>query len=122
MKNYEQDRLDINGFIEPSKRTIESFIDFTKKILKGENRNRDFDIEWEDQMNILYGNEELLRITKDERYRGVPGIRESLTAAYIKGGLSELKQVFLHQTLEHTTAANMGEIAQIAFEKIRAYK
>lgn len=109
--------------INPAEQTrivVDSFMDFTKIALGDESHV--LDVEWEHQMNRLYGNEELARVTKNATYRGVPGIKESLKLAFERGGLPGLKFVFMQQAIEHTDVASMGEAALTAFKKIIDYK
>jgi hypothetical protein len=119
-RSHEQLHPEITHSKEQSERKVESFMRYTKTVLLQE--NHDLDVEWEYQMNRLFGNEELLQVTKDLSYKGIPGIREYLRSAYENGGLPELKAAFFTKAIEHTNVKNMGDATQTAFKKIIDYK
>jgi hypothetical protein len=120
LSSHEQINPEANDSIEKSRKTVESFIETTKTLFANENRH--MDIEWEHQMNVLYGNEELLRVTKNEAYKGIPGIKEDLRVAYENGGLSELKATFIVKAVKNTNVSKMGDAAIIAFKKLIDFK
>ena len=109
--------------VEGPKETINRFIEFTKKPLFAGEVTLDEDLEWDLVTDRLYGNEELLRITKNERhYMGVKGLQDRFEAAFQRGGLPALKGEFFAQALQHTEITILeGDIASV-FERIIAFK
>ena len=105
---------------ETAEQTIQRFIGFTKHPFENEIADRFSRIatDWEYYMDTLYGNEELMRVNKDENLRGVKGIEEKLEQALVQGGLSSLKIEFLKQALGHTKVSRMGENALPAIKRI----
>ncbi len=108
--------------VEKPKETVRRFIEFTKNPFAGE-VNLDDELEWDLVTDRLYGNEELLRITKNERhYGGVKGLQDSFETAFQRGGLPALKGEFFAQVLRHTEITILeGDIASV-FERIIAFK
>jgi hypothetical protein len=105
---------------ETAEQTIQRFISFTKHPFEegvADSFNK-LATDWEYYMNTLYGNEELMRINKDENLKGVRDIEQKLQHALVQGGLSELKIEFLKQTLSHTKVSKMGEQALPAIKRI----
>jgi hypothetical protein len=113
---HEQDRPEATDYIEQSRKTVEGFIAYTKTLLSGESHT--IDVEWEHQMNILYGNEELLRVTKNKEYKGIPGIKDELESAYESGGLPQLKITFIRKAVENTQVSKLGDASLNAFKRI----
>lgn len=112
-KNHQEKR-------ETAEQTIQRFIEFTKWPFENEvvGKLTKIATDWEYYMDTLYGNEELMRINKDESLRGVKGIEEKLEQALVQGGLSSLKIEFLKQALGHTKVSRMGENALPAIKRI----
>ena len=73
-------------------------------------------------MDRLYGNEERMRINKDEGLRGVKDIRERLQQALVRGGMPALKIEFLSQMFAHTKISRMGENAFPVIARIVNFK
>lgn len=114
--SHEQLHSQIPDSVEEARHTVNDFMQFTKTVLSEESHA--LDVEWEYQMHRLYGDQDLLRITKNEQYKGVAGIESDLREAYENGGLANLKAVFIVKVVEHTNVASMGDAMQIAFAKI----
>ena len=100
---------------ETPAQTVERFIGFTKTIFSKD--SHDLDVLWEYEMNKLYGNEELLRVTKNVAYMGVKDVKESLVEAVSRGGLPLLRARFLVLAIENTQVGNMQEPLVTAFDK-----
>lgn len=106
--------------IEQSRKAVSGFIASVKTVLDD---NHALGVEWEHKMNMLYGNEELLRITKNEDYKGIPGVYDELQAAHQQGGLMLLRARFLMHLVEHTDIQEgMGEATQTAVGRIMDFK
>lgn len=102
--------------VERPGEVIARFINFTKHVLADE--SEDIDIEWEHQMNMLFGSEELERVTRNRKYRGIPGIKNDLTSAYENGGFPQLKATFIVRAIEHTKVAELGDACINAFKGV----
>jgi hypothetical protein len=105
---------------ETAEETMQRFIGFTKRPFEHpfDERFTRMATDWEYQMDTLYGNEELARVNKDEKLRGVKGIHEKLEHALVQGGIPALKIEFLKQTLAHTGVPKMGDAALPAIKRI----
>lgn len=105
---------------ETAEQTIQRFISFTKRPFEEAiaDRYNKVAIDWEYHMDTLYGDEEMMRINKDENLKGVRDIEQKLEHALVQGGLSALKIEFLKQTLAHTKISRMGEQALPAIKRI----
>ncbi len=104
---------EVKDSAEKPTEVVERFINFTKNVFA--DGSRDIDIEWEHEMNTLYGNEELERTTKNQKYRGVAGIKDDLLEAYVSGGLIQLKATFMVRASEHTRVSELGDLTINAF-------
>lgn len=91
---------DSSGEAEQISQTVERFIELTLNPLTDEDIS-EYEL-WTTEMHRLFGDEELKRITKDESYSGIPGIRGKLEQALKRGGLPVLKAEFLALVLDHT--------------------
>jgi hypothetical protein len=121
MSNAERPNLENNQPIEEeSTQTLDRFIKVAKRALSEEGHA--LDVEWEHQMNMLFGDEELMQVTKNKAYKGVPRVKEDLQFAYDSGGLILLRAVFLQKVVEHTDAHKMGTPVSKAVEKILKFE
>lgn len=111
---------DVSNNIEEPKETVGRFIQLTRDPFPEVSRSGD--IFWESVTGRLYGDEELLRVTKDERYKGIKGIESDLEAALKRGGLSALKAEFFAKALEHTELGTLRGAVVLILEKIIAFK
>ena len=105
--------------VEQPAMVVGRFINFTQSVLAD---SHDVDVEWEHEMHLLFGNEELESLHNDRRFRGVLGIKDDLIAAYENGGLPQLKATFIVRAIEHTKVANLGEACIIAFKGVIDFK
>lgn len=101
---------------EQTRIAVDSFVTRTHSLF-GEHDTGVY-VQWKDQMDRFYGHEELVQVTKDEGYRGIPGIREKLEAAYRTGGMLRLEVAFMEQALMHTKLKHMERLSRIAFQRI----
>ncbi len=108
---------------ETAEETLQRFINFTQHPF-GDEVNEEFGVAaiWEHHMDKLYGNEERMRLNKDESLRGVRGIQERLQQALVRGGMPALKIEFLNQMFAHAKISTMGENAFPAIARIVNFK
>jgi len=118
---------------EQAKFTVERFINFTKKVLSKESQS--LDIEWEHQMNMLYGDPELAQLTKYMPYEGVKipyededgninemKVQQALEEAYLDAGILGVMSAFEDLASIYTNVDKMGAIKDIAISKIANFK
>ena len=92
---------------KPPVSTLERFIEFSRNPLQESewqdySQEGDFDAlkhRWIDFTDMLYGNEELRRITKNDKYKGVEGIKETLEDSLRESGRMGLIEEFSNQII-----------------------
>ncbi|MEN9582487.1 MAG: hypothetical protein RL641_441 [Candidatus Parcubacteria bacterium] len=72
---------------------------------------------WRTEMSALFGDEEMLRDTKDEIFRGDPELGQKLADAYRNGGMTKMKACFIEKLYQATDAKNLGGV-NVAIEQI----
>lgn len=120
MKERETQAIEANNNTETSSELVGRFIDFTKLAMS--DQEHALDVEWEHQMNMLYGDEDLARITKNPAYMGVPRVKEEFLMVYEHAGLDRLKALFFARVLEHTKVNEMGSAVFTGVEKILKFE
>jgi hypothetical protein len=118
---------------EQARITVERFINFTKKVLSKESQS--IDVEWEHQMNMLYGDPELAQLTKYTPYEGVKipyedndgnikemKVQQALEEAYQVARILGVMSAFEDLASIYTDIDKMGAIKDTAISKIANFK
>ena len=106
--------------IEQPAELVSRFIDFTRNLFEEGEHPFSYSL-WETEMDRLWGNEELIIVTRDESFKGAPQVREAMVLALEEGGLNRMKGEFLAQALEHTQIANIRGIG-VVIEQIVTFR
>lgn len=106
--------------VETPVQTVDRFIAYVTRALS--DGPHAADVEWEHQMNMLFGNEELARVTNNSAYNGVPRVKEDLLFAFEHGKFDLLKAVYLSKVIEHTTVNTLGSAVATAVAKVLKFE
>lgn len=121
MNSHEGDHPEIISPAEQTVQTVERFLESSRGVLL--NMDHDLGVKWQDQVDRLFGNEELFQVAKENAYLGIPGARSYLISEYERGGLLGLELAFFSRVHDYTKDTQMPEAAvRTAFKKIFDHK